>query len=62
MLRLVLRMSVQLLLFTNERKHYVSQALGESLGKGDDHKDMDIITKFLKVCSFRLGKEDIWVG
>lgn len=26
------------------------QALGESLGKGDDHKDMDIITKFLKVC------------
>ncbi|XP_066886573.1 pre-mRNA-splicing factor 18 isoform X1 [Kogia breviceps] len=28
------------------------QALGESLGKGDDHKDMDIITKFLK---FLLG-------
>lgn len=27
------------------------QALGESLGKGDDHKDMDIITKFLKVCT-----------
>ncbi|NP_001382812.1 pre-mRNA-splicing factor 18 isoform 13 [Homo sapiens] len=24
------------------------EALGESLGKGDDHKDMDIITKFLK--------------
>ncbi|KAM5340289.1 uncharacterized protein AAES06_000035 [Glossophaga mutica] len=23
-------------------------ALGESLGKGDNHKDMDIITKFLK--------------
>lgn len=32
------------------------QALGESLGKGDDHKDMDIITKFLKVRTFRLGK------
>ncbi|KAL2761475.1 pre-mRNA-splicing factor 18 isoform 6 [Daubentonia madagascariensis] len=28
------------------------EALGESLGKGDDHKDMDIITKFLK---FLLG-------
>ncbi|CAM2098642.1 unnamed protein product [Caretta caretta] len=28
------------------------QALGESLGQGDDHKDMDIITKFLK---FLLG-------
>ncbi|XP_019399229.1 PREDICTED: pre-mRNA-splicing factor 18 isoform X1 [Crocodylus porosus] len=28
------------------------KALGESLGKGDDHKDMDIITKFLK---FLLG-------
>uniref|UniRef100_A0A8D0L2A2 Pre-mRNA-splicing factor 18 n=1 Tax=Sphenodon punctatus TaxID=8508 RepID=A0A8D0L2A2_SPHPU len=28
------------------------QALGESLGKVDDHKDMDIITKFLK---FLLG-------
>ncbi|XP_053113630.1 pre-mRNA-splicing factor 18 isoform X1 [Hemicordylus capensis] len=27
-------------------------ALGESLGQGDDHKDMDIITKFLK---FLLG-------
>lgn len=25
------------------------QALGESLGRGDDHYDMDIITKFLKV-------------
>ncbi|KAK2084435.1 Pre-mRNA-splicing factor 18 [Saguinus oedipus] len=24
------------------------EVLGESLGKGDDHKDMDIITKFLK--------------
>lgn len=34
------------------------QALGESLGKGDDHKDMDIITKFLKVCTFWLGKGD----
>ena len=31
------------------------QALGESLGKGDDHKDMDIITKFLKVCTLTLG-------
>ncbi|XP_067420680.1 pre-mRNA-splicing factor 18 isoform X1 [Emydura macquarii macquarii] len=30
----------------------VFQALGESLGQGDDHKDMDIITKFLK---FLLG-------
>ncbi|XP_015681913.1 pre-mRNA-splicing factor 18 [Protobothrops mucrosquamatus] len=28
------------------------EALGESLGQGDDHKDMDIITKFLK---FLLG-------
>ncbi|XP_021097718.1 pre-mRNA-splicing factor 18 isoform X3 [Heterocephalus glaber] len=28
------------------------EALGESLGKGNDHKDMDIITKFLK---FLLG-------
>ncbi|KAG8142563.1 putative Pre-mRNA-splicing factor 18 protein [Naja naja] len=28
------------------------EALGESLGRGDDHKDMDIITKFLK---FLLG-------
>ncbi|XP_054844869.1 pre-mRNA-splicing factor 18 isoform X3 [Eublepharis macularius] len=28
------------------------EALGKSLGKGDDHKDMDIITKFLK---FLLG-------
>ncbi|KAH0616428.1 hypothetical protein JD844_027516 [Phrynosoma platyrhinos] len=28
------------------------KALGESLGQGDDHKDMDIITKFLK---FLLG-------
>uniref|UniRef100_A0A9L0QZB0 Pre-mRNA-splicing factor 18 n=1 Tax=Equus caballus TaxID=9796 RepID=A0A9L0QZB0_HORSE len=32
--------------------HSIVQALGESLGKGDDHKDMDIITKFLK---FLLG-------
>ncbi|XP_076769302.1 pre-mRNA-splicing factor 18-like isoform X3 [Arvicanthis niloticus] len=24
------------------------EALGESLGKGDDHKDMEVITKFLK--------------
>ena len=36
------------------------QALGESLGKGDDHKDMDIITKFLKVCAFWLGMEDVF--
>ncbi|XP_076769301.1 pre-mRNA-splicing factor 18-like isoform X2 [Arvicanthis niloticus] len=28
------------------------EALGESLGKGDDHKDMEVITKFLK---FLLG-------
>lgn len=28
------------------------EALGESLGKGDDHQDMDIITEFLK---FLLG-------
>ncbi|PKK29114.1 pre-mRNA processing factor 18 [Columba livia] len=30
----------------------VNKALGESLGRGDDHYDMDIITKFLK---FLLG-------
>ena len=38
------------------------QALGESLGKGDNHKDMDIITKFLKVCAFKFQKEDIFIG
>ena len=38
------------------------QALGESLGKGDDHKDMDIITKVLKVCAFKFRKEDIFIG
>lgn len=38
------------------------QALGESLGKGDDHKDMDIITKFLKVCTFRLRRANFKKG
>ena len=38
------------------------QALGESLGKGDNHKDMDIITKFLKVCTSKLSKENTLVG
>lgn len=62
MLRLVLEPCMQVLLLTNERSVVFLQALGESLGKGDDHKDMDIITKFLKVRNFRRGKEDVLIG
>ena len=35
------------------------EALGESLGKGDDHKDMDIITKFLKVSAVGKGRRPL---
>ena len=35
------------------------QALGESLGKGDDHKAVDITTKFRKACAVRLRKEGL---
>lgn len=52
---------VLLLLFTSEAFCF-PQALGESLGKGDDHKDMDIITKFLKVHAFGLRKKYVWAG
>lgn len=62
MLRLVLVPCMQVLLLTNERSVVFLQALGESLGKGDDHKDMDIITKFLKVRAFRPGEGDISIG
>ena len=38
------------------------QALGESLGKGDDHKAVDDIIKFRKACAVKLRKEDVLVG
>ncbi|XP_034375620.1 pre-mRNA-splicing factor 18-like isoform X1 [Arvicanthis niloticus] len=41
------------------------EALGESLGKGDDHKDMEVITKFLKfllgVWAKELNAREHWV-